>query len=71
MHAQGTTSRLVGTVKDTSGAVVPGASVTLLNQGTGGEFMTVTTDAGSYVFEAVQVGVYTVRVELQGFKECR
>jgi hypothetical protein len=68
-HAQGTTSRLVGTVKDTSGAVVPRATVTLLNQGTGGAFMTVTTDAGSYVFEAVQVGVYTVTVELQGFKK--
>ena len=68
-HAQGTTSRLVGTVTDTSGAVVPGASVMLLNQGTGVDFMTMTTDAGSYVFEAVQVGLYTVTVELQGFKK--
>jgi hypothetical protein len=68
-HGQGTTSRLVGTVTDTSGAVVRGATVTLLNQGTGGKFMTVTTEAGTYVFEAVQVGVYTVSIELQGFKK--
>lgn len=67
--AQGTTSRLVGLVRDTSGAVVPGATVTLTNEGTGASFFTMTTQAGAYVFEAVQVGVYTVTVELQGFKK--
>jgi hypothetical protein len=66
---QGTTSRLVGVVKDTSGGVIPGATVTLTNEATGASFFTVTTAAGTYVFEAVQVGVYTVTVELQGFKK--
>lgn len=67
--AQGTTSRVVGLVKDTSGGIIPGATVTLTNEGTGASFVTVTTAAGTYTFEAVQVGVYTVTVELQGFKK--
>ncbi|HWP99310.1 MAG TPA: carboxypeptidase regulatory-like domain-containing protein [Vicinamibacterales bacterium] len=66
---QGTTSRVVGVVRDTTGAVVPGATVTLTHEGTGASFTTVTTEAGAYVFEAVQVGVYTVTVELDGFKK--
>lgn len=66
--AQGTTSKLVGTVVDATGLVLPGATVTLTNEGTGVSFTTVTTGVGTYVFEAVQVGMYTVKVELQGFK---
>jgi hypothetical protein len=68
-HAQGTTSRVVGTVIDTSGGRIPGATVTLTNEATGVSFTSVTTDAGAYGFEAVQVGRYTLAVELQGFKK--
>ena len=67
--AQGTTSRLLGVVTDQTGAVVPGATVTLTNEATGVSFTTVTTGAGTYTFEAIQVGTYTVAVELQGFKK--
>ncbi|MFB3853191.1 MAG: carboxypeptidase regulatory-like domain-containing protein [Vicinamibacterales bacterium] len=66
--AQGTTSRLVGTVTDSTGGVLPGATVTLTNDATGVSFTTFTTETGTYVFEAIQVGTYTVKVELQGFK---
>jgi len=66
--AQGTTSRVTGTVSDPSGAVVPGATVTLTNEGTSVAFTAETTDSGTYVFESVQVGLYTVTVERQGFK---
>jgi hypothetical protein len=66
---QGTTSRVIGTVTDSSGARVPGATVTLTNEATGVTFNTVTGDSGSYVFDAMQVGQYTVTVELQGFKK--
>lgn len=69
LHAQATTSRLVGTVTDESGGIIPGATVTATNDGTGVTFTTVTTSAGTYVFEALQVGLYTVTVELQGFKK--
>ncbi len=68
-HAQGTTSRVSGTVSDSSGARIPGATVTLTNDATGISFNTVTGVSGSYAFEAVQVGRYTLAVELQGFKK--
>jgi hypothetical protein len=68
LAGQGTTSRITGTVTDTSGAALPGATVTLKNEGTQVTFTTVTNEAGIYAFEAVQVGRYTLTVELQGFK---
>jgi hypothetical protein len=68
LAAQGTTSRVTGIVSDSSGGVIPGATVTLTNDGTGISFTSATTGAGAYTFEAVQVGTYTVRVELTGFK---
>src|SRR6266511_849641 len=67
--AQGTTWRVTGIVNDTSGGLIRGATVTLTNEGTGVSFTTVTTAAGSYSFESVQFGLYTLAVELQGFKK--
>ncbi|MCL4524447.1 MAG: carboxypeptidase regulatory-like domain-containing protein [Acidobacteria bacterium] len=66
--AQGTTSRITGTVTDPSGASVPGATVTITNEGTGVSFSTTTSAAGAYVFDSVQIGVYAVKVEAQGFR---
>lgn len=68
VFAQGTTSRVLGVVQDPSGASVAGAKVTLTNEGTGVEFTTTTSEVGAYVFEAVQVGSYSVAVEARGFK---
>jgi hypothetical protein len=65
---QGTTSRVTGTVVDPSGAVVPGAAATLTNEGTNVSFTTETTSTGTYVFDSVQVGVYTLKIEKEGFK---
>jgi hypothetical protein len=65
---QGTTSRLTGTVTDTSGATLPGATVTLKNDNTNVTLVTVSNQAGIYAFEAVASGRYTVTVELSGFK---
>jgi hypothetical protein len=67
--AQGTTSRLVGVVTDPQGAAIPGATVTLANEDTGVAFTTRSTNSGTYVFEALQVGRYTVTVEMGGFKK--
>src|SRR5712692_2966634 len=67
--AQGTTSRVLGVVTDQTGAVVPGASVTLTNDATGVSYTAVTTSAGTYTFEAIQIGTYSLAVELQGFKK--
>src|SRR5260370_24863732 len=69
LFGQGTSSRVVGTVVDSSGATIPGATGTLINEGTQGAFSTKTTSAGAYVFDSVQVGVYTIEAQAQGFKK--
>jgi len=66
--AQTSTSQISGTVRDASGAVVPGAAVTLTNESTGVVLKQTATDAGVYAFPAIPVGVYTVKVEASGFK---
>ena len=63
------TSRVTGVVQDPTGALVPGAKVTLTNEGTNISFTTTTTSAGVYVFDGIQLGVYTVTVEREGFKK--
>lgn len=65
---QGTTSRVVGTVQDQTGAMIPDATVMLTNEATQVSFTTQTTSAGTYTFDSVQVGTYTVTVEAPGFK---
>src|SRR5215831_14942407 len=67
--SQGTTSRVLGTVVDSSGAVVPNAAVKLTNEGTRVAFDTKTSEAGTYVFEAVQPGSYQLDVEAGGFRK--
>lgn len=66
---QGTTSRLVGTVQDPSGAGIVGAEVKLINEGTNAVFSARTAENGAYFFESVQAGLYTVAVEAKGFKK--
>jgi hypothetical protein len=63
------TSRVTGVVQDQAGAIVPGAKVTLTNEGTNISFTATTTSAGVYVFDGIQLGVYTVIVEREGFKK--
>ena len=68
-YGQGaTTTSLSGTVTDSSGAVVPGAEVTIKNNGTGAAFNTVTGANGTFTVPALQPGTYTVTVALMGFK---
>lgn len=67
--AQGTTSRVTGTVTDNTGATVSGATVTLTNEGTNVSLTTETGDSGTYTFDLIQPGNYTVTVERQGFKK--
>src|SRR5215218_19113 len=67
-NGQGTTSRVTGTVQDANGAAIAGAMVTLTNEATGVSFNTESSDSGTYAFDLVQVGKYTVTVEKQGFK---
>src|SRR4051794_21667658 len=59
---------MFGTVVDESGQVVPGATVTILNEQTGQTQSAVSNEVGDYNFQALQAGSYTVRAELTGFK---
>lgn len=65
--AQVDTGVIQGTVRDSSGGVVPGATVTLTNVGTNTSSQTTTNSEGNYQFPAVRVGSYSVNAELQGF----
>jgi hypothetical protein len=57
-----------GNVTDTTGAVVPGATVTLVNEATKFTREGVTNDTGGFFFATVDRGLYTLRVALTGFK---
>src|SRR5436309_9733773 len=66
---QAVTGTILGTVTDTTGAVIPGATVTLTHTATG-RARTLTTDAaGEYTAPQMPTGQYTVEVELTGFKK--
>ncbi|MGB6131648.1 MAG: carboxypeptidase-like regulatory domain-containing protein [Acidobacteriaceae bacterium] len=62
-------SGINGTVTDTSGAVVPGAKVTVTNDATQVSNRTVTTSVGEYRVTDLIPGVYTVKVEAAGFAQ--
>ena len=67
--AQGeTTSAIVGEVTDATGAVVPGASITITNQENGLKRSAKTDDAGRFNFPQLKPGAYSVKVEAQGFQ---
>src|SRR6266481_5930054 len=66
--AQTGTSNITGTVRDTNGSVVPGATVTARNEATGVTSTQTTTESGLYSFASLPVGNYTITIEKQGFK---
>src|ERR1700694_5944471 len=63
-----TTSAIVGQVRDTSNAVVPGATVTIANPETGLRRSAKTDEAGRFNFPQLKPGTYSVKVEAQGFE---
>jgi len=65
--AQTGTGRIVGVVKDSTGGVLPGATVRATHEATGISAETVTNDTGGYVFPSMAVGPYSVSITLQGF----
>jgi outer membrane receptor protein involved in Fe transport len=67
VQAQVTTADLVGRITDASGGVLPGATVTLTNEGTRDVRVATTGESGDYVFNLLPIGSYTVAVTLQGF----
>ncbi len=68
LQAQSIQSSILGNVRDSAGAAVPGATVTLLNEGTNDERRQTTDEAGDYRFSGILAGTYRVAVEFSGFK---
>ena len=67
--SQSVTSRISGTVKDTVGATVPQAHVTLIDSATKEQKSAKTNDDGVFVITDVRPGTYTVSIEGSGFKK--
>src|ERR1051326_1754715 len=68
-EAQTVQGVVTGTVVDSSGANVPGAEITLTNEGTGVQQKETTKNDGAYRFSLVPPGVYTLAGKAQGFTE--
>ena len=67
--AQGSVTRVSGTVKDPQGAAITGATVTLTDTATKAVKTATTSDDGSFAFNDLRAGIYTVDVEAAGFKK--
>ena len=65
--AQFDSATVLGTVRDNSGAVVPGAAVTLTSLDTGITTAKTTDENGNFEFATVRIGRYKVTAELSGF----
>ena len=67
--AQSDTSTIAGNVKDSSGAVVPHAKITIQNEGTGAVRQAESNESGHYTVTSLPAGAYAVRAEVSGFKQ--
>jgi hypothetical protein len=63
------TAQIVGTVSDTSGAVIPNAKVTVANPDKGYTRELVSNTSGAYAAQAMPIGNYVVTAEAQGFEK--
>src|SRR3954453_194988 len=68
VFAQINSASLTGLVTDSSGAVMPEATVTLTNTATNVSQSATTSNVGYYIFPVVQVGNYTLKVQKSGFQ---
>jgi hypothetical protein len=68
---QTNTGQISGTVRDASGAVLPGVTITVTNLDTGLARPEVTGASGGYVVTNLSVGTYSVSAELQGFRKAQ
>ena len=64
----GATTSLSGTVTDTSGAIIPGANVSVKSNATSTEYTAVSNESGFFTVPSIDPGSYTVTVSLMGFK---
>src|SRR5882757_6697980 len=70
-YSQAVNGTLLGTVTDSTGAVVPNAKVTITETNTNISRANTSNESGNYVFPDVAPGTYAVVVEITGFKKER
>jgi hypothetical protein len=68
LGAQSTYGSILGTVKDASGAVVPGALVTATNKGTGAQRTATSDGSGEFTLSNIDVGNYSLTITSAGFE---
>jgi len=68
LYAQVETGRIIGTIKDAAGALVPRAEVTITNTQTNQSFSTQSREDGTYESVPIRIGTYRVVVEHEGFR---
>lgn len=69
LSAQVDEGSISGTVRDSTGAIIPGAQVVLLNTGVGLKQQATTGSAGEYTFSPVRIGSYSLTVTAPGFSK--
>ncbi len=67
--AQVDTGTILGTIKDQSGGVLPGATVTITHEAQALTLTTVTREDGTYIFTPIRTGTYAIEVDFPGFKK--
>lgn len=67
-HSQVTTATFYGIVTDSTQAVLPGASVVMKHEGTGATTTRLSDEKGEFAFTFLPTGVYTLQIEMPGFK---
>src|SRR3989454_8210184 len=67
--SQTATATIVGVVKDTSGALIPGVSITVKHTDTGQTRTAISSDSGSYNMPLLPVGAYEISTTMPGFKQ--
>ncbi len=68
LHGQSTFGSIQGTVHDKTGAIIPGATVTVVNNGTAAKRVITSDGNGGFVFSNIDVGTYTITVTSSGFE---
>ena len=66
-RAQNSTAQILGSVTDSTGAVIPGATVTVTNTATGVSHSIKTGSSGTYIVSQLIPGPYSIKVEAPGF----
>src|SRR5262245_786415 len=69
LFGQTATGRIVGSVSDPSGALIPGASIVVSNVDTKVEYSTLTNEQGLFQVPLLPIGTYTVAAEMAGFQK--